>query len=361
MRRRFGSLIAAALLPLLCASATADETGIAADPAVLRDFMIQDVCLDRAGTVVVGVSPIDGDPRCAAKRDLRPDERLPYHKQDQPSPPDRAAAPSGYQRHDSFPVETADLGLVVEHSFDFGFGDGRRFGVFDSPSDGGDVAVFGPGRVSIGATEDGASGFLLWVGECRGTLTAEALTRSWLVAQYDPSKPGPLQGDTVAQLNGLRPSQEACPPRFNAAYTDWVVRPMRYRAVAGQGVPVTLATLVSEHYSRGRRDEADLVERFYFTRELGGTRWETWGNRNGNAKYSAAAVADAAARFASSGRCSPAEPPGGGASFVMVDCREWTQIVPPADPAGDQPGFFIDHIRKRRDAPAFLAAPGGAK
>ncbi len=43
-------------------------------------------------------------------------------------------------------------------------------------------------------------------------------------------------------------------------------------------------------------------------------------------------------------------------ALVLVDCREWTRIEPPADPAGNRPGFFIDAIRARPDAPAFFAA-----
>ena len=326
------------------------------DAATVRDFMIQNVCLDRAGAVLVGVSPTDGDPRCVAQRDLRPGEKLPYHKHDQAGAADRNLAPNGYQRHDSVPVETAGFGMVVEHSFDFGVGEGRRFGVFDRPTDGGDITVFAPGRVSIGATEDASSRFLMWIGECSGPLPADALTHSWLVAEYDPARPAPLQGETVTRLNRARTGRETCPTRFVPAYTDWTVRPVRYRAAPEQGTTVTLETLISEHYS-GERDAADLVERFYFTRELGGTRWESWGNRNGNAQYSAAVVAQAAARFAASGRCSAADPPAGAVTYVLIDCREWTRIVPPAEPDGDPPGFFLDAIRKRPDPPAFFAAP----
>jgi hypothetical protein len=43
--------------------------------------------------------------------------------------------------------------------------------------------------------------------------------------------------------------------------------------------------------------------------------------------------------------------------MVLIDCREWTRIVPPADPAGDRPGFWIETVRNRTDAPAFLQAP----
>src|SRR5438552_8678878 len=158
--------------------------GIQATPAAIHDFLIQNVCLDARGAVLIGVSPADGNPACVKQRDLRPGERLPYHKHDHPNQGDGTLL--GYQRHDSFPVETAGFGDVVEHSFDFGAGDGRRFGVFDPGSDGGDIAVLSPGIVSIGATEDGGGGFQLFVGECTGPVDALSLTHSWIIAAFDP-------------------------------------------------------------------------------------------------------------------------------------------------------------------------------
>jgi hypothetical protein len=291
---------------------------------------------------------------------LRSGERLPYHKHDHPDP--QQTAPLGYQRHDSFPVETNAFGIVIEHSFDFG-GDGdRRFGVFDAGSDGGDIAILTPNALSLGATEDGGGGFQLFVGECHGPVDAAALAHSWIIAEFDAAQPGPLRGETVARLNDLETGkQQTCPPRFNTAVTDWRVTPFRYRAAPGQGHPETLATLISEHYGGSSRATADHVERFYFTRELGGTRWERWQNGNGDAQFSAARIAAAAAWFAGTGRCSGSKPPAGGAPMVMVDCREWTRVVPPDDPGGDRPGFFIDAIRRRPDAPAFFAAPAAGR
>lgn len=341
---------------LAAGTAVADPV---ATPEALRDFMIQNVCLDAAGAVLVGVSPVDGNSACVAQRDLRPGELLPYHKDDHPSPAERAAAPSGYQRHDSFPVLTAGFGAVVEHSFDFGAGEGRRFGVFDRGSDGGDIAILSPGAVSIGATQDGGAGFGLWVGECHGAVTEAALARSWIVAEFDREQAGPMAGETIARLNGVRAGDDACPAGFNAAYTRWLVAPFRYRAAPGQGEPVALTTLISEHYGGANPATADAVERFYFTRELGGTRWEAWQSARGNRWFSAAQIAEKAAGFAATGRCSTPDRPAGGAPLLLVDCREWTHIVPPADPAGDRPGFFIDAIRARPDAPRFFARPAG--
>jgi hypothetical protein len=53
--------------------------------------------------------------------------------------------------------------------------------------------------------------------------------------------------------------------------------------------------------------------------------------------------------------------PEGGAEFVLIDCREWTRIVMPEDPAGDPPGFFLKAVRERPSMPPVFAAPGGGK
>src|SRR5207248_3524327 len=245
---------------------------IVGTPAVIRDFLIQNVCLDARGAVTTGVSPVDGNPACVDQRDLRPGERFPYHKHDHPNQGD--SRPLGYQRHDSYPVETAGFGEVVEHSFDFGGFEDRRFGVFDR-ADGGDIAVLSPGRVSFAATEDGGAGFQLFVGECSGPVTPDALTHSWILAEFPSDRPEPLKGETIARLYDLTVGHQAtCQTRFHAAFTRWHIAPFRYRAVPGQGTPITLTTLISEHSGGARRETADHVERFYFTRELGGTRWE---------------------------------------------------------------------------------------
>jgi hypothetical protein len=346
--------VAALWLSLISVCADAEEFG---SVEAARDFMIQNVCLDKARAVLKGVSPIDGDPRCVGQRDLVPGESLPYHKHDYPAAGDKTAL-RGYQRHDSFPVVTAQFGLVIEHSFDFGFGDGREFGKFDTArGDGGDISLLSPEAVSFAATEDGGAGFQLFVGaDCRDHPGVTALRRSWIIALLAPDRP--LQGDTTAQLRSLRvKQQENCPTRLVAAFTRWHVQPVEYRAADGQGRPVTSTTLISEHYGGEQPESADHVERFYFTRELGSTRWERWQNRDHSRDLSADRLAKAASELALSGRCSKAAPPAGGTLFVMIDCREWTRITPPDQPAGDPPGFFIEAVRSRHLGAGLFASP----
>jgi hypothetical protein len=369
MSRAGRSRMAAICLPLIGAlfavstvlAAEREELWLGSADTV-HDLMIQNVCIDRSGTVLEAVSPVDGDQRCVTQRDLMPGEKLPYHKHDHPAAADRARLPRGYQRRHSFPVETGQFGIVVEHSFDFGDGGGRQFGVFDAGrGDGGDVALLSPEAASIAATEDGGGGFQLFVGpECRDRIGAAGLTQSWIIALLDPN--APLRGETVARLNDLREGRQSkCPARLNPAFTRWRVQPVTYRAAEGQGVPVTLPTLISEHYGGEHPDSADHVERFYFTRELGSTRWERWQNLSHSRDFSSGQLTKAASDLAASGRCSQPDAPAGGAAFVMVDCREWTMIVRPDGAGGDRAGFFIDAVRSRHLGGDLFAAPGSAE
>jgi len=217
--------------------------------------------------------------------------------------------------------------------------------------------LLSPKAASFAATEDGAGGFQLFVGQgCRDRVDAAALNGSWIIALLDPNRS--LQGETIAKLSDLREgSQSNCPARLSVAFTRWYVEPVRFRAVEDQGTPIILTTLISEHYGGERPEEADHVERFYFTRELGSTRWERWQNPSRSHGFSAEQVATAASDLALSGRCSKADMPAGGIPFVMVDCREWTRIVPADKPDGDPPGFFIEAVRSRRLGDDLFAAP----
>ena len=367
MYLRVAAMLGRAVIVLLFLNVGSAHGQPVATAPTIHDFMVQNVCLDEAGAVRIGRSPID-EGGCAGQRDLLPGEALPYHKHDHPSPQDRRTAPSGYQRHDSFPVLTEGLGTVVEQSFDFG-GGGRRFGAFDRGSDGGDVVNLLPRYLPWRGLDrrDRNRRRFRFMGRrmprrrragCADAVMADPRIRS------EPS--GTDERRTVARLNAARlnadqGSPAECPTRLNPALTRWRVAPFIYRAGPGQGPPVTLNSLISDHYGGADPDTADHVERFYFTRELGGTRWERWQNVRGNRQFGAAEVARRAASFAATGRCSAAEPPRGRATMVLIDCREWTQIVPPADSAGDPPGFWIEAIRTRPEAPAFFLKPGSEK
>ena len=49
--------------------------------------------------------------------------------------------------------------------------------------------------------------------------------------------------------------------------------------------------------------------------------------------------------------------PEGGAAMVLIDCREWTRTIPPSDPTGDRPGFFIENCARAPGLRGFFAPP----
>ena len=158
-------------------------------------------------------------------------------------------------------------------------------------------------------------------------------------------------GETVARIT-RRPA--ACPSNMGYAYTRWMVQPVTFRdTVGGRPGQVTLTTLVTEHFGGHAVDAANNLERMYFTRELGYTRWERWQNLS---RQDRSADRRQAAVFARTGRCAPELPPPSTTSeWILVDCREWTQMAPPLAPAGDPPTFWLDRLRTYAETRSIFA------
>ena len=223
-------------------------------------------------------------------------------------------------------------GLAVLQTTDFG-DDRRKFGQFDL-GDGGQVAVFSDTSVSMGLTEDGGAGLQFFLGP-----NCQAMNAWVIVDRRFATQPA---GDMVARITR---NPAACPGRMGYAFTQWDVQPVDFRTSSGgrQGHAV-LSTLITEHYGGHTIDAASNMERMYFTRELGYTRWERWQNVT---RRPSAADRQAAVTFARTGRCEPQRPsPSTASEWVMIDCREWTQMAPPAAPGGDPASFWLDRLRR---------------
>ncbi len=327
--RRCG--LVAVVLGLLALPPTA-RAGEAAPPGwePAWGFLVESVCADAQDRPLIGVSPLDGPARCARQRKLGIGEPLPYRRRDWADLADRGRYPDGYQQSDSVPVRTA-FGLAVVQATDFG-DPPRRFGQFEA-GDGGQVVFFTPQSASIGLTEDGGAGLQFFLGPQCTPLDG------WVVV--DRSFATQTAGQTVARITRRA---GACPDRLGYAFTRWTVQPVTFRdKVGGRVGRVTLTALVSDHFGGRSVDAAGNLERMYFTRELGYTRWERWQNlsrqdRPGDRREAAAMVANE--------RCEPlVGPPATETSWAMVDCREWTQMVPPSTPGGDRPDFWLDRLR----------------
>jgi hypothetical protein len=324
-------------LSLLVISAAADASQMAPSGwTLVYDFMVQDVCTNDAGSVISAMSPMDNG--CRQHRNLLPGELLPYHKHDWPSEKDSRQREHGYQRSDSYPFVTKALGIVSVQTFDFGAGE-RAFGRLDA-GDGGQVVAFSSQSASIIATEDGGRGLQLMANvKCStGSVQPLSVLDSWLIVD----KRGEEQrfGTAVAKLRII--TNPVCPTDFDKAFTEWRFEEYRYRASLSGDLTNPLTTLVSSHFGGESLSNAHHMERFYFTREFGFTRWERWQNL----KYSKDQERDVsrAEYMSSSGRCQKLGPaPDSG--WVMVDCREWTNIISSDHDGGDIPDFWIGKLR----------------
>jgi hypothetical protein len=162
---------------------------------------------------------------------------------------------------------------------------------------------------------------------------------------YTPDHPGSM----IARLTRYpgRCGREA------ASYTYWRTVPVTFRVRSSGGIKnVRFETLITDHFGGRNSETAANMERFYLTRELGFTRWERWQNfyRQQRPKDTARAAA-----VASSGRCDPVQPtPPGSDDWRMVACRQYTNLVPPADPTGDSPNFWIDTIRSNPETAKYF-------
>lgn len=321
-----------ACLVLLLAMPQAARAQDAAPPAWREawDFLVENVCVDARDRPLVGVSPLDGPARCTRRRKLEVGELLPYRRRDWSDLADRAKYPDGYQQSDSVPVRTT-MGPAVVQATDFG-DTPRRFGQFE-PGDGGQVVFFTAGSASIGLTEDGGAGLQFFIGPGCTPLDA------WVIV--DSSFPARPAGEMVARITRRR---TACPDRLGYAFTRWSVQPVTFRYRAGGTIGrVTLTTLVTDHFGGSTVDRANNLERMYFTHELGYTRWERWQNLS---RQDNATERQHAAAMAANDRCAPElGPPATSTQWVLVDCREWTQMVPPLAPGGDRPDFWLDRLR----------------
>ena len=304
---------------------------------VILDFMIQDVCIGSDKKVLVGISPLEDAGSCKQHRNLFFGESLSYHKHDWPN--DKQILPQGYQRSDSFPFNSKVLGTLAIQTFDFGNGD-LAFGGFDDEQDGGQVVAFSRETASIIMTEDSGRGIMLMAGQkCNiGSLSPYLLLDSWVVVDNRAENIG--IGDIEAKLRIVLGT--SCPNAFDLSYTEWHFANYRYRSSIYGDLSKPLFTLVSSHYGGNSVSSAAHLERFYFTRELGWVRWERWQNM----KYSKDSDLHLkrAQEINKSKRCFDLESAPSD-EWVMLDCREWSNIIASDRVEGDMPDFWIDKLK----------------
>ncbi|CAN7479851.1 hypothetical protein LJR034_003154 [Caballeronia sp. LjRoot34] len=306
--------------------------------AAASDFLIQDVCVDANGNIIAGTSPLAADGQCVSHRDLKAGETLPYVRHDWANDASRNSEPAGLERTDSFPVAAGNRVLIASE-FDFGTPP-RAFGRFDE-GEGGQLAAVTEDQASVILTQD-SKGLKFFFGpHCKEPATLRSLDDSWLL--FDRSVFAARHGSAVSHLRqSLDP--KSCPSRLDASATEWSMREMRFRRDLAHNLTAPLLTIVTDHFSGAKPEAAGSMERMYFTRELGWTRWERWQNLAvGSAHQSE--NRGRADRLAKSGRCDIRNgPPYASGSWVMVDCREWTNVQPAGANASKLTDFWISDL-----------------
>ena len=281
--------------------------------------MAQSVCLDAQDAPRPGLLPFEAE--CERSRPLSAGDPLPYRKHDWPGASDAAVLPSGYQASDSLRGTLLGRPAILQ-TFDFG-GGGRAFVRFDS-GDGGQAVLLRDGVAASPLTQDGGGGVQWFQSpDCRGA-AADGPAPGWLFAAL------PLAEDwqeRLVRLNKARRPDE-CPLAFVPSLTRWrtarIEVPWR-EAATGAVAAASAEVLVSEHFGGASAAAADHLERFWFARGLGLTRWERWEH---TARGRLPGRDRMARIIAESRRCPPVAfggPPAEG--WQLVDCRTWTNMV----------------------------------
>lgn len=284
----------------------------------LLDFMVQNVCVDEHNM------PIPGDPAtCTKQRNLRVGEPVPYLRTD--------FGPNGarYQGMVSLPVKGSDGAIQVLTSKHHARNFNKYTFDFDAGRDGYDLIETNGTFSAIRTSDPGCGDQIIsrdasqredgWILFPDALNSGNGSTRHPIrIQRLNP----PAACD--AANNGNRLSEDS------EAHTQvvWDLTPFGYTYEGGK----VLQTVDSYHVANFNLSQKDnAIEKFFFTREYGFTRWEAWIPRDRcyDEKHWFCNDPNLALR----GRCSDTGvTEWGGQVWVRVDCRDSTNYKQIATP-----------------------------
>lgn len=328
-------LTAMVIITVACASLPGSAALTQAPRAVesggeLMDYLVQDVCIDATGL------PVAGDPAsCSRHRNLQVGERLPYLVTDY----DRSVGRS-HSSMSSVPAIGVDgkLKVVVVKSLEGGYGPDYSF-TFSGARDAFDlIDVSNSGYASIVRTFDGGC-FDQIFSRSNGTRNLSARAGGWILFPLDRPPSGWAESESVPLTTWrmqVKPAGPRCADNHATGLTAWA-RPQSLTFESGKA----LSAIRSDHFAAVDLAQAEnSFERFFFTREYGMTRWESWWTRahcertlGGESPRCRPEVASAPLRPRCSVLTLPGEPIAGlerrgGQSWVRMDCRDMTRYLP---------------------------------
>ncbi|WP_131196375.1 hypothetical protein [Lichenihabitans psoromatis] len=280
------------------------------------DFIVQQVCVDGADRAVT-----DDPAHCGKRRKLRVGEVIPYRRVDA----------GNWQALYSYPVRGLDGEHRAMAEKVFGGNDTSGFYGDLGIRSGYDLLNVGPDYISgIRTSDPGGGDQIFW-----RNVNCER-TDGWIM--FPPGLERGQRGEARSTLK-ITPGPSTACPRMKLLFiapdfTTWErpLEPIHY--TSGK----VLDTITSEHFAYGDPEnpahDNDSMEKFYFTREYGFSRWEAWETPAGCQKRAAKAgkpVADL---------CTPSpltmcngdnQATFFGKAYLRLDCRDSTYYVATAD------------------------------
>lgn len=214
---------------------------------VLIDHLIQNVCVD-ANDLPTNENPAT----CSSQRDIKPGEAVPYLRTD--------FGPAGarYQAVTSYPMTGVDgkTKVLVAKHFAPSFAPQSYQYDFLMSRDGFDLIELESDYISISRTSDG------------GCLDQRMSKNGWVLFSSDG-----LSGQAELPITITRlVAKDGCATTSSGiAYTLWSQQTITFTSGYAHD------SKISSHYAaKNLSQKNNALEKFYFTKEFGFTRWEAW-------------------------------------------------------------------------------------
>lgn len=276
------------------------------------DYLIQDVCTDASDNVIVG------DPAtCARHRNVRIGEKIPYLRTDYDTINNVT-----YQALFSYPVPGTDgkLKIITPKSNQTRFNADYKFNI-TVERDGYDLADVSGTYVSFIRTSDGG---------CydQKFSSATGRTNGWISYPLNITEGALTHTTYIDRISPILPSGCERSSRSTNTRTVWNV-PHNLGYETGK----VLSTIQSYHFAQANLSaQNNALEKFFFTKEYGFTRWEAWMPLSRcNSELTPNRCDPNRADYFLKGRCSSSVSPSitsfGNQTWVRVDCRDNTRYL----------------------------------
>ena len=272
------SLIVPALAgALLVCALNSTPAAAQATPAGIAGFMVMTVCADAHDSVLPGIAPTDA--ACARPRKIRAGELPPYQLTSFAAAGRPCADRHGIDTQENITVTVGTQLRVVSLTRHAPYIGCKTPSVLPA-------ALF----ASVEGSDD-QYGYIMGSGSPAGLSefdspalcqiapnSSRRFTRGWVIAPAvlpEPGQPGTMVLDSTVFAGNSALAFGACPGGVHRSLSAWVLDTANFTS------GLRLQTVISNHYAQTdvpglSPGAAQQMERTYWTREFGLSRWEKW-------------------------------------------------------------------------------------